>query len=90
MTDEHFDCGDAIRRLWEYLDGELSDRDHRKVDEHLAFCLRCCGELEFSRQLRGVLQEPSTKPLPEDARHRLEDFIDDLDDSGNNDREEAR
>ena len=71
-------CGEAVRRLWEFLDGGLSESDHLAVDAHLAWCLRCCGEAEFARELRSLLRT-RTVTLPPDAQDRLERFIDDLD-----------
>lgn len=78
-------CQDAIERLWAYLDEELDDVDHRAVEEHLRFCLRCCGELAFSREVRRFLATRSDVDLPQDAQRRLEGFIDQLDVPGDSD-----
>jgi anti-sigma factor (TIGR02949 family) len=48
-------CSEAVRQLWQYLEGELPEEDRAKVDEHLAACLRCCGEAEFANELRRFL-----------------------------------
>lgn len=71
-------CRDAVERLWAYLDEELDEVDRRAVDEHLRHCLRCCGEVEFAREVRGVLATRSQPHLPSDVQARLEDFIDGL------------
>lgn len=73
-------CAQAVRRLWEYLDGGLDAEDHRAVEEHLAFCMRCCGELEFARELRGLLRATG-EDLPSEVRDRMERFIDGLGDT---------
>jgi len=73
-------CQDAIRRLWQYLDDELENVDQQAVEEHLAFCRRCCGELAFAKELRRTLTR-SEVDLPVDVQERLDDFIDDLDSS---------
>ena len=72
-------CEDAVRRLWEYLDGSLSAEDVATVEAHLAFCVRCCGELEFSRHLRSVINQRARETLPESVEQRLNRFIDTLD-----------
>lgn len=72
-------CRDAVQRLWAYLDDELDDVDHEAVENHLRFCLRCCGELAFSREVRQFLAIRAETAVPEDAQRRLEDFIDQLD-----------
>jgi anti-sigma factor RsiW len=68
-------CRDAVERLWTYLDDELDETDRQAVDEHLAFCLRCCGEVAFARELRRTLAVRSEPALPDDVRRRLEGFI---------------
>jgi anti-sigma factor (TIGR02949 family) len=73
-------CGEAVQRLWEFLDQALEEPDHREVEQHLAFCRRCCGELEFARQLRHVLAAGGTTDLPADVHDRLERVIEHLDD----------
>lgn len=77
--DEQVGCAQAVRRLWEYLDGGLDGSDHRAVEAHLAFCMRCCGELEFAREMRGLLRS-ADEELPADVRDRMERFIDALGD----------
>lgn len=68
-------CRDAVERLWAYLDDELDEAGRRAVDEHLAYCLRCCGEVAFARELRETLATRSTPDLPDDVRARLEGLI---------------
>ncbi|TDD72023.1 zf-HC2 domain-containing protein [Jiangella aurantiaca] len=72
-------CGEAVRHLWEFLDRGLSDENQRAVEEHLAWCVRCCGELEFARSLRQLLRTTAEGGVPDDVRNRLSRFIDDLD-----------
>ncbi len=65
-------CSDAVRQLWEYLEGELPDQDRAKVDEHLAACLRCCGEAEFADELRRFLATHGPdQAMPDGVRQRL-------------------
>lgn len=72
-------CGRAVRQLWEFLDGGLDAPDHHAVEAHLAWCLRCCGEVEFARELRELLRTRTAVTLPSETRGRLERLIDDLD-----------
>jgi anti-sigma factor (TIGR02949 family) len=78
-------CGDAVRQLWEYLYQGLAVDDHERLERHLAFCVRCCGELEFARELQRRLRS-SVTDVPADVRGRLEGFIGALcDDDGGGD-----
>ena len=71
-------CSEAVRQLWDYLDHAVSPEDHKKVEQHLSFCRRCCGELEFANQLRGFLASQSAEELPPHVKARLERFLTDL------------
>lgn len=65
-------CSDAVRQLWQYLEDELPDQDRAKVDEHLAACLRCCGEAEFAAELRRFLViHGQEEAIPDAVRQRL-------------------
>jgi mycothiol system anti-sigma-R factor len=76
--DRVISCGAAVEQLWAFLDHELDDRDQRAVEAHLAFCRRCCGELEFAKHLRRLLATKGTDELPGEVRTRLDKFIDEL------------
>jgi mycothiol system anti-sigma-R factor len=71
-------CGAAVEQLWAFLDNELDDNDQRAVEAHLAFCRRCCGEMEFATHLRRLLAAKGTGELPDEVRIRLDRFIDEL------------
>ncbi len=71
-------CSEAVQQLWEYLEDEVSEQDRAAVDEHLAFCRRCCGEVEFAEELRGVLASAAQAELPTDVETRLTSMLDDL------------
>jgi anti-sigma factor (TIGR02949 family) len=71
-------CDQAVRQLWEYVEGAVTPVDHARIEEHLAICRRCCGELEFVKHLRGLLAEQATDEVPPDVIRRLEGFVEEL------------
>lgn len=71
-------CADAVRRLWDYLDNGLDAVDRERVEDHLAFCRRCCGEVEFAEALRGFLCSAPPPDLPPEVESRLVGFLDAL------------
>jgi anti-sigma factor (TIGR02949 family) len=73
-------CADAVRQLWEYLDNDLRDEERERVEDHLAFCRRCCGEAEFADELRGFLGAAARPQLPPHVEQRLVGFLDTLGD----------
>ena len=56
------DCEAVVRRLWAYLDGELSPETMEAVREHLATCAACFPHAEFHR---AFLAQLSRAPRPE-------------------------
>ncbi|HEX7196468.1 MAG TPA: zf-HC2 domain-containing protein [Candidatus Limnocylindria bacterium] len=58
------DCREAVARMWAYLSEGLETHDADALEEHLGVCQRCCGELEFSRQLRERVAEAGARPIP--------------------------
>lgn len=71
-------CAEAVRRLWEYLDGVVDESQREAIEEHLSFCRRCCGEVEFAEELRGFLAAQAAEELPDDVRERLTATLDGL------------
>ena len=66
------DCLSAVRRLWDYLDGELTPWDARAVDEHLAACAACRPHFAFERDLKRAVAAARTEhPDPAALRERL-------------------
>jgi mycothiol system anti-sigma-R factor len=72
-------CAEAVRHLWDYLDGLVDEYERAAVEEHLSICRRCCGELEFAEELRGFLSENAAEELPPDVRSRLVATLEELD-----------
>ena len=64
-------CAEAVRQLWEYLDGVVAESDREAIEEHLSFCRRCCGELDFAEELRRFLAQRDEPDLPPEVRARL-------------------
>jgi mycothiol system anti-sigma-R factor len=71
-------CAEAVKQLWEYLDGALPDESRAAVEEHLSFCRRCCGEAEFAAELRGFLAREAAEEMPDDVRTRLLATLDEI------------
>jgi len=68
-------CSQAVALLWEYLDRTLTPEDRSKVEGHLAFCRKCCGELEFAKELQAFLASNAVDEIPPEVRERLERFV---------------
>ena len=75
-------CAEAVRRLWDYLEQDLDAETRAGVETHLAFCRRCCGEVEFAAALRELLGSTASPDLPADVEDRLAGFLAGLDEEG--------
>ena len=71
-------CSDAVKQLWDYLDGAVREADRAAIEEHLNVCKRCCGEAEFADELRKLLASHSYEELPHATKARLSAFIEEL------------
>lgn len=66
------DCEHALRQLWSFLDGELSEVEFREIQVHLEECISCGSRVEFQRRLRTVIRmKCHGEPVPADLRRRL-------------------
>lgn len=66
------DCETAVRRLWDFLDGELDAPRAEEVEAHLAVCRRCPPHFAFARAFLGALA--ATRPaadVPAALRSRV-------------------
>lgn len=69
-------CREAVERLWSYLDRNLGRGDERELEAHLDLCRHCCGELEFARQVRGLLAKSGTAvEIPPETQAKLDAFL---------------
>lgn len=75
-------CSEAVRQMWEYLERELDPADRGRVEEHLAFCRQCCGELEFAEELRRFMARSPDVDLPPPIAARFEELLTHLDTEG--------
>lgn len=71
-------CSSAVSRLWDFIELELDELEKTEMEEHLAFCRRCCGEVEFAEELRGFLKVAAQPSIPAEVAQRLSDYIDSM------------
>jgi len=50
-TPAPIDCETAVRRLWDFLDGELGAMSAAEVEAHLATCARCVPHFAFATEM---------------------------------------
>lgn len=64
-------CGEAMARLWDYIDGELTPETEAAVRAHLDACAHCYPELDLHRSFREFLRRTREEPIPPELRRRV-------------------
>ena len=71
-----YSCEEAIKRLNEYLDHELSEAERVVVLKHLEICKPCLGRFTFEQTLIVSLRQKLTRlRAPETLRHKLHSLL---------------
>lgn len=65
------DCRDTIKRLYHYLDGELTEDRRRAIQRHLDECSPCLEAFDFEADLRSVVASRCRDTVPEGLRERV-------------------
>ncbi|HET6966674.1 MAG TPA: mycothiol system anti-sigma-R factor [Ornithinibacter sp.] len=56
----HGDCSEVLHRIYEYLDGEMSADDVRRVASHLSECQPCLAEHDLDVALKEAVRRSCT------------------------------
>ncbi|MFP5332403.1 MAG: anti-sigma factor family protein [Acidimicrobiia bacterium] len=68
-------CTDAVRQLWDFVENDLEVGERERIEEHLAFCRRCCGEVEFAEELRRFMARRPDVDIPASVLARFDQFL---------------
>ena len=64
-------CNDALRELYEFLDGELTDERKALIKDHLAGCNPCLEAFDFEAELKIVVARCCRDQVPDGLRQRI-------------------
>ena len=64
-------CDEAMARLWDYIDGELTPEVEAAVRTHLDDCARCYPELDLHRGFREFIRRTREAPIQPELRRRV-------------------
>jgi anti-sigma factor (TIGR02949 family) len=70
-------CKQAIEKLAEYLDGELTPEVLRGFEAHVNACAPCRAYLATYRKTKELAAKVSRVEMPEDLRRRLRALLTD-------------
>lgn len=65
-------CSEVLERVYEYLDGEMSDHDTAKIRQHLEECRPCLSQYDLDLALKALLRRScACEPAPDALRARI-------------------
>jgi len=65
------DCGEAVRQLYTFLDGELTEERRRVIAVHLDECGPCAEAAGFEAELRMVISKRCKDRVPDSLIARV-------------------
>ena len=68
-------CDEAVGRLWEYVDSELGELDHQRVEAHLVECAPCLEEEQIEVVLKQLVRRCCQEEAPATLRLRITETL---------------
>lgn len=68
---ETADCQEAVQRLYDFLDGELTPERRVVIQRHLDACHDCIEAFEFEAELKLAISKGCREVVPESLRIRV-------------------
>jgi len=73
--DEATGCQEAIQTLYDFLDGELTDRRRYEIQQHLEECSPCLEAFDFEAELKLVIARKCRDQVPATLRDRVHEAL---------------
>ncbi len=75
QCDGGLDCEEALRDLYQYLDGEITDERRADIRVHIEECGHCLEAFDFEAELRELVARTCRREAPESLRDRVAEAI---------------
>ncbi|MDT0164680.1 mycothiol system anti-sigma-R factor [Actinotalea sp. AC32] len=69
------DCGEALERLFEFLDHEIHEADGDRIRQHLADCEPCLAEYDVEDHLKRLVKRSCHDQAPEQLHVRIREQL---------------
>ena len=70
-----WDCEQALRTLYYFLDGELTLERRQAIQHHLDECSPCLEAFDFEAELKLVVARCCRDQVPDGLRQRIADVL---------------
>jgi anti-sigma factor (TIGR02949 family) len=68
-------CQEVLKRILEFIDGELEEISKDQIEQHLQDCRHCFDRLEFERLLKSRINRLKDDEVSEQLRKRIGHLI---------------
>ncbi|MBK6873635.1 MAG: mycothiol system anti-sigma-R factor [Kineosporiaceae bacterium] len=66
------DCREVLERVYEFLDGEMTDHDVAKIRQHLDECSPCLTQYDLDLMLKALVRRSCVcETAPDSLRSRI-------------------
>ena len=65
------DCSAFLDQIYEFVDGELTERDLTRIRQHLDECPPCLREYDLEAALKALVRRSCQDRAPEELRVRI-------------------
>lgn len=69
------ECREALKNVFDYLDGCTDSHDNRHIRRHLDMCRHCYSRFEFEKKLIARIRKTCCEKCPERLRKRIKDIV---------------
>ena len=73
--DDATGCKEAIQTLYNFLDGELTDRRRYEIQLHLEECSPCLEAFDFEAELKLIIARKCRDQVPSNLRDRVHEAL---------------
>lgn len=71
----HGDCSDTLHELYQFLDGELTDANRARIQQHLEACPPCFEAFDFEAEIRQYVADRCRERVPDTLKARIAEAI---------------
>ena len=69
------DCKEVVKKLFEYLDGELDENTHADIEHHMHSCRSCFSRAEFEAELKKKVKANAEEKAPDELKNRIDKLV---------------
>ena len=69
------ECSEALARLFEFLDAEITEVDSDRIRQHLADCEPCLGEYDAGDHLKKLIRRSCSDVAPAELHARIREQL---------------